>query len=165
MPSFFGEFEQTIDGKHRMSLPMALRDQITPETDGVAFVVMLGSDGHLWIYPNLVFKRLQEALQDGPLPDLESEHMLLLSALAREMSADKQGRVVLPEKSLQRAGLKENDSVTLVGARDHIQVWPTADWEAFMAKNLPQYGTRVNEAAKKLRRGAAPAAVVQTATN
>jgi MraZ protein len=152
MASFIGEFEQIIDAKHRMALPMALRERIVPATDGEDFVVMLGPDGHLWIYPNLAYERLQEALSLGPLPDRQSGHMTLVSAMAREMKADKQGRVVVPEKSMRRAGLKEQESVTLVGARDHIEVWPTAAWEEHLGQSLPNYGEWVYGAAERLQR-------------
>ena len=59
-------------------------------------------------------------------------------ALARVIKPDAQGRVVLPEKSMQRALI--DDQVTLVGKGDHIEIWPRRDWEHFVADALPRYG-------------------------
>jgi DNA-binding transcriptional regulator/RsmH inhibitor MraZ len=57
--------------------------------------------------------------------------------------------VVLPEKSMQRAVISE--SVTLVGEFDHIEVWPTDEWERHVAESLPGYGEALYEAADRLR--------------
>ena len=162
MASFIGEFEQVIDAKHRMVLPMPLRKRIVPETDGEDFVAMLGPDDHLWIYPSKAWDRLQEALSQGPLPDRQSGHMTLVSAMAREMTPDKQGRVVIPEMSMHRVGLKEQEPVILVGARDHIEVWPKAEWEEHLAQSRPNYGEWVYGAAERLQRNAPGVSPSQT---
>jgi MraZ protein len=151
MASFRGEFEQVIDGKHRMALPIALRERIVPATDGEDFVVMLGPDGHLWIYPNLAYDRLQLAYSQSPVPDRQSGQIRLVSAMARDVKADQQGRVVIPEKSMQRAGLKAQESVTLVGERDHIEIWPTPQWEEYVARSLPNYAESMFSAAERLQ--------------
>ena len=152
MASFRGEFEQVIDNKHRMALPMALRERIVPATDGEDFVVMLSPDKHLWIYPNLAYEKVVDALVDGPLPARDSGDTTLVSAMARDMKADQQGRVVIPEKCMQRAGLKAMEPVTLVGARDHIEIWPTAEWEEHFTNSIKHYAESWYTAAERLRR-------------
>jgi MraZ protein len=41
---------------------------------------------------------------------------------------DKQGRVLIPEKMRQRTALQKE--VTLVGVRDHLEIWNRPEWEA-----------------------------------
>ena len=65
-------------------------------------------------------------------------------ALARVVKADSQGRVVLPEKSMQRAVIA--DKVTLVGKGDHVELWPTEEWEKYVEQALPRYGEDVLDA-------------------
>lgn len=149
MALFVGEFEQTIDAKHRLAIPAALRDQVVPEEDGDSFILMLGPDRHLWLYPDRSYQRLLGMMRRSPLPDRQSRRIDLLFAMARVVKADKQGRIVLPERSMRRAILA--DSVTLVGGKDHIEIWPTDEWEKHVEEGLPTYGEVLYEAADRLR--------------
>ena len=149
MAAFFGEFEQTIDAKHRLAIPAALRDQIVPEEDGRDFILVLGPDRHLWLYPDQAYRRVLASLRRGPLPDRQSGRLGLLFAMARIVKPDKQGRVVLPEKSMQRA--KISDSVTLAGMYDHIEVWPTDEWDKRVDDEIGSYGEMLYEAADQMQ--------------
>ena len=67
MPLFVGEFEQAIDAKHRLAIPMALREQMDPDDDGSNFILVLGPDRHLWLYPDQWYKRLLASFRRSPL--------------------------------------------------------------------------------------------------
>ena len=149
MSLFVGEFEQTIDAKHRLAIPAALREQIVVEEDGRSFILVLGPDRHLWLYPDLSYRRLLATLRRSPLPDRQSRRIDLLFAMARIVKPDKQGRIVLPEKSMQRAAV--SDRVTLVGGLDHVEIWPSDEWEQHVQEGLPNYGEVLYEAADRLR--------------
>ena len=83
------------------------------------------------------------SLKRSPLPTRGGRKMGLLFAMARQLKPDKQGRVVLPDKSLQRADVETE--LTLVGHDDHIEIWPRGQWEAFIAEHLPTYGETLLE--------------------
>ena len=152
MALFVGEFEQTIDpAKHRLGISSALREQIDPETDGKNFILVLGPDRHLWLYPDQYYRRLLASMKQSPLPDKRSRQMHLLTAMARVLKTDSQGRVVLPEKSMQRAVI--SDSVTLVGVFDHVEIWPTDEWERHVTESLPSYGEMLYEASERSETG------------
>ena len=152
MSLFVGEFEQAIDqAKHRLAISSSLREQIDPETDGKNFILTLGPDRHLWLYPDNYYRRLLATMKQSPLPDRQSRRIHLLTAMARVLKCDAQGRVVLPEKSMRRAVVAE--SVTLVGVFDHIEIWPTDEWEAHVAEALPSYGEMLYEASERLDLG------------
>ena len=148
MALFVGEFEQAIDKvKHRLSISSALREQIDPEADGENFILVLGPDRHLWLYPEKYYRKLLATLKRSPLPDRQSQRIHLLTAMARVLKSDSQGRVVLPEKSMQRGVI--SDRVTLVGVFDHVEIWPSDDWERHVSEALPSYGEMLYEASDR----------------
>jgi MraZ protein len=48
--------------------------------------------------------------------------------MAGRIEWDKQGRVLFPDKFLKRSGVGKD--VTLLGVRDHLELWSRTDWEA-----------------------------------
>jgi MraZ protein len=148
MALFVGEFETRIDAKHRLAINAALREQIDPDEDGTSFILVLGPDRHLWLYPDQYYRRLLKSLRRSPLPDRQSRKIDLFFAMARVLKPDAQGRVVLPERSMQRADC--DDEVTLVGMDDHIELWPSKQWEAHVSEALPSYGEMLYDAADRL---------------
>ncbi len=153
MALFVGEFEQVIDAKHRLAISAALRDQIVPKQDGSSFILVLGPDRHLWLYPDLYYRRLLETMKRSPLPSRDQRKIDLFFAMARVLKADAQGRVVLPEESMQRAVVCEK--VTLLGVKDHIEIWPSDEWERRVQAELPNYGEMLYEAADGLSESSA----------
>jgi MraZ protein len=141
---FVGEFDVMVDGKHRLAIPAALREQMVPAVDGKNFYLVLGPDKHLCLYPDLYYRQLLGPLQRSPLPSRASRRYDLLFAMTRVLKPDSQGRVVLPEKSMQRAIL--SSAVTLVGKGDHIEIWPAEEWEKYVEEALPRYGEDVLDA-------------------
>lgn len=148
MALFVGEFEQSIDSKHRLAICSALREQIDPKEDGDDLFLVLGPDRHLWLYPDKYYRHLVATLKRSPLPSRETRKIDLLFAMARVLKPDSQGRVVLPEKSMQRATVAEQ--VTLVGGGDHIEIWPTDEWEKHVADALPSYGDVLYQTAETM---------------
>ena len=148
MAFLFGEFEQMIDSKRRMAITAGLRELIDPEEDGRSFILVLGPDRHLWLYPDLYYRRLMATMKRSPLPSRQHRKIDLLFGMARLLKPDSQGRVVLPEKSMQRAVISER--VTLVGNNDHIEIWPADAWNARVDEELATYGEMLYEASERL---------------
>jgi MraZ protein len=57
---------------------------------------------------------------------------------------DGQGRLLLNERLRKRAGLK--DHITLIGVRDHIELWNSESWEQYLSDNMAQYQKQVSQA-------------------
>jgi MraZ protein len=148
VPLFVGEFEQSIDSKHRLSIPSALRDGADVDEEGQNFYLVLGTDGHLWLYPDKYYVRLLSKMRRSKLPVKQSRGIAMLFAFARVVKPDAQGRVVLPDASLKRAACC--DEVTLVGQGDHIEIWPTEEWRKLTEEAMPSYGEMLLEAADRL---------------
>ncbi|MCL2700215.1 MAG: cell division/cell wall cluster transcriptional repressor MraZ [Phycisphaerae bacterium] len=151
MAFFLGEFETTIDAKHRLAIGSIFRDQVVPEVDGESWVLVVGPDKHLRLYPNLVYQKMVASRKPSVFPTPEERTLSLMLAMARPLKSDSQGRVVLPEKSLERAEISEK--VTLVGMNERIEIWPTEAWERYVKESLPSYGQMLYEAGAKLHAG------------
>jgi len=65
-------------------------------------------------------------------------------ALASKVELDAQGRLLLNERLRKRAGLK--DQITLVGVRDHIELWNNEDWEQYLSDHMAQYQKQMSQA-------------------
>lgn len=148
MALFVGEFDQSLDDKRRLAIPAALREQISPAEDGEGFYLVLAPRRHLWLYPDGYYRRLTATLKRSPLPTRSGQKLGLFFAMARHVQPDKQGRIVLPEKSIQRAVVGER--VTLVGHDDHIEIWPTDEWDRHLEEELPTYEEALLEMGEKL---------------
>ena len=128
-----------IDGKHRIAISAQLRRGIDPEEDGRNFILIVGPDRHLWLYPDKYYRLLLSSLRRSPFPSRQQRKFALVFGMARVVNVDKQGRLVLPEKSMERATV--SDAVTLVGNDDHIEIWPRDDWNQHVEENIDDYPT------------------------
>jgi MraZ protein len=128
-PVLYGEYELNIDDKNRLLVPSEVRRSITPEEHGDGFFFVIGVNRMPWLYPERYYERLATAAPSDmtPAQDLLAFDQLHF-AMASRVEPDKQGRVLLPDKTLRRAGIKKE--VTLIGVRDHLELWNRADWEA-----------------------------------
>lgn len=140
-----GEYEHTLDGKGRLFVSNKLRGQIDVEEHGNSFYLVMGANGILCLYPEKYFQQI--ALADAPgmvAPDEAIAFERLSFALASRVELDRQGRLLISEKIRKRANL--NNSLTLVGVRDHVEIWNTNDWEKYLKDNLTQYQQQMAQA-------------------
>ena len=133
-----GEYELTLDDKNRLSVPAKVREQIESEEEGGDFFVVLGPSGVLSLYPAKYYQRIALAVAPGKAaPDELLAYERVKYALAGRVELDRQGRVLLNERSIRRAGIEER--VTLIGARDHLELWNTAEWDSYVSEHLANY--------------------------
>src|SRR5437899_8814534 len=115
---FLGEYQHSLDAKGRVILPARFRGQL----EGGA-VMAQALDGCLAVYPRAEFEdrvaaRLLEVRERGPR---ERDAVRSYSAGAHEFMPDAQGRVAIPNKLRDYAGLERD--IVVVGAIDHVQIW------------------------------------------
>ena len=140
-----GEYEHVIDGKSRVLVSNKLRNQIDADDHGSNFYIVLGANGILSLYPEKYFERIALAIAPGTAaPDETVAFERMSFALTEKVELDRQGRLLLNERLRKRAGLKDN--VTLVGVRDHIELWNSQDWEQYLADNMAQYQKQMLQA-------------------
>jgi len=140
-----GEYQHTVDEKGRVLISNKLRSQIDAEENGNNFYLVLGANGILCLYPEKYFEQISLALAPGnTAPDEAVAFERLSFALASKVELDNQGRLLLNERLRKRANLKED--VTLVGVRDHIELWNTESWEQYLEDHMAQYQKQMSQA-------------------
>ena len=140
-----GEYEHIVDGKSRVLISNKLRSQIDADEHGSNFYLVLGANGILCLYPEKYFEQIALAVAPGATaPDEAVAFERISFALASKVELDKQGRLLLNERLRKRAGLK--DRVTLVGVRDHIELWKIENWEQYLAEHMAQYQRQISQA-------------------
>ena len=140
-----GEYQHVVDDKGRVLVSNKLRNQIDAEEHGVNFYLVLGANGILCLYPEKDFERLVLSVAPGATaPDEAVAFERISFAMSSKIELDNQGRLLLNERLRKRAGLKED--ITLVGVRDHIELWNTQDWEQYLNDHMPQYQQQMTQA-------------------
>ncbi|HPF40771.1 MAG TPA: hypothetical protein P5081_18290 [Phycisphaerae bacterium] len=136
---FTGHYEHTIDSKNRLAIPRKYRSRLDPERDGAGFVITPGRPSTtLWMYTERAFEELASHAKSTLIPDEDQLYFdKVFFPLAEYLDLDAQGRVLLPDKMLERAGLGKE--VMVCGVRDHIEIRPRGEFEEDMEAALKQF--------------------------
>ena len=119
---FLGEFEHSLDVKGRVILPAKFRDQLA---DGA--VVTKGRGGCLWVLTPEEFTSVSELVREQSkrgAKELNAARAFFSGS--DEVQPDKQGRVALPLKLREFAGLEREVVVACVFSR--IEIWDKERW-------------------------------------
>ncbi len=147
----FGEYELSVDDKNRLLVPSEVRKSLDPERDGQAFYMVVGVNGRPWLYPERGYEEMVSRVQQELTPTEDSLAFDQMNfALASRMEWDKQGRMLIPDKTLRRTGLEKE--VTLIGVRDHLELWNRDQWESHR-ETLLSRGSEIALRAKQSRQG------------
>ncbi len=118
-----GEYNYSIDDKGRMNFPAKFREEM-----GSTFVVTRWLDHCLVAFPMQEFEKMADSFSQRSMAKSRDIQRFLFSA-AEEVKPDKQGRILLPAVLRKHAGLTKD--VTIIGNRNHAEIWDTAAWEAY----------------------------------
>jgi len=123
---FLGTHTPRLDDKGRLFLPAKFRDRLAS-----GIVVTRGHEKSLVIYPTEAFESLANRVLAMPSTNRRARaYARLLLSGASDQIPDKQGRVSIPAHLREYAGLDRD--VTITGAGDHLEVWDSAAWNAFI---------------------------------
>jgi MraZ protein len=140
-----GEYQHTIDQKSRVLISTKLRGQIDSEEHGSSFYLVLGANGILCLYPEKYYEQIVLAqASETVAPDETVTFERMSFAMSSKVELDNQGRLLLNETLRKRAGLK--DQITLVGVRDHIEMWNSYAWDQYVADHMAQYQKQMSQA-------------------
>ncbi|MEK7227731.1 MAG: division/cell wall cluster transcriptional repressor MraZ [Patescibacteria group bacterium] len=120
-----GEYKHTIDDKNRMSFPIKFRKEM-----GKSVVVTPGLDKCLFIFTMAEWSRISSRLAESSMlsADNRSFNRYLLGG-ATEVSVDPQGRILIPDFLIDRAGLKAK--VAVVGVHTRVELWDEKTWDIY----------------------------------
>ncbi len=126
-----------MDDKLRVAIPKRLRSAMGPIEGGGLFVAP-GTDGSLALYTEDAFEQIARRLS-GASPTRQDVRAFtrLFYARAQRVELDSQGRVRIPPELAQLAGIQ--GTVVLVGVGDHLELWATSQWEAYLGEKQTHY--------------------------
>jgi MraZ protein len=127
--AFHGTFEHTLDAKNRLTVPSKFRSTLA----GKVFLVK-GADRCLSVYPEETYAALTADALSGmnPLAPQARELRRFFFANAMEVELDGAGRVMLPARFMEQAGIGSRE-VIVAGAGDCLELWDRAAWETYDA--------------------------------
>jgi MraZ protein len=128
-PLLVGEFEITLDAKNRIAVPARLRSAFE---EGV--YVTQENERCLGGYsPEEFQRRLQEDVEASKAGSADRRNVKrrLAANAVYFPEMDKQGRVTLPGKHLEYAGISKD--VSVIGVADHVEIWDRVAWTEFRA--------------------------------
>ena len=121
MTPLLGEFECRLDAKARLALPAALRKQLPVEC-GERFVVNRGFEQHLTLYPLPEWRRISAELNRLNLyVKKHRDFVRYFHRGATELELDGNGRLLLPRRLLDYAGIQE--AAILLAYANRVECW------------------------------------------
>ncbi len=129
MASFLGTDRYAIDHKGRIAIPASLRRGEGRKKPITSFVLALGLDGCLALYPPEEWARVEERLRRIPMGTRNGrafQRAFLHHAV--KVSVDAQGRITIPPALMGRAGLGKE--AVLHGQISKIEIWNPQRLEA-----------------------------------
>lgn len=147
----FGTHELTIDGKNRMSIPVSVWRSLDAEKHGKDFFILPGRrPGTLHLVPDQVYQREADKVPNlNELSDDAYEYFQFIRSNTTPLSADAQGRVLLPERLLKLAGLGKEVALACVG--DRMELWDRKEHAAFSKNQWASYADKRGTAHEEIR--------------
>jgi MraZ protein len=140
-----GTYPRTLDDKKRMALPRRVREQLG---EPATLFVTPGPDQCLWLYTQQGLERLADTLDKAPATDAEARvFRRLYFAQTEAVDVDRSGRILVPDRLVQFAGLQHD--VVLLGVRDHLELWEAARWQQYLAQHAPRFDAVAEGAFRK----------------
>jgi MraZ protein len=132
---FRGINSATVDAKGRMALPARVRESLAAVSAGPLVVTIDTRERCLLLYPLPSWEAVQQKLESLPNVNPRSRMLQrLLIGHATDLEPDGNGRVLLPQKLRDYAGLDKK--VVLVGQSNKVEIWSETRWEARMEEWL-----------------------------
>lgn len=127
-----GQYTHNIDAKGRLFIPAKLREEL-----GQTFHVTVGQDHCLAVFSDESWNAKLEQLKAMSYSEIKK--LRTVFANAADCEPDGQGRILIPAKLRQYAGLEKE--VIINGSFDRVEIWNAQRWtemenEAFSSGTL-----------------------------
>ena len=123
---FLGTSDHNLDAKGRVILPSEFRAEL-----GDSFYITMGFNRCVQVMSEEEFDRLRSQIRELPADKALSLQYLLISP-AKSVTPNSQGRVMIPQKLREDAGL--SGEVTVVGMDSRIEIWDKEEFARFMER-------------------------------
>lgn len=126
---YTGEFQHTLDGKNRVTIPAKWRPSKDDASGGKAqFVLIPNPTGYIGVYPESKIAELYQKSDELSMADPKKRLALRkISRITETIVCDSQGRITLTEKLLEHAGISKD--CTLTGMFASFEIWNPERYE------------------------------------
>jgi len=134
---FTGEYECTLDEKGRVSIPSKFREVLNQRYN-CKLILSRWFDGCLALFPYEEWVKIANKLRETTSftqPEGRKLQRLFFSS-AIECSLDKQGRLMIPQRQRQMAGI--NRRVVMIGIVDKIEIWAKEVIDKYYSEEMEQ---------------------------
>jgi MraZ protein len=132
--TFLGSYTYTLDGKGRVSLPAPFRR----DAEDQRFVLLQVYSPSLALYPESAWREVEDRLRNLLRNDPEARSWVMrVLASAVEVSPDSQGRILIPSRLQEAAGLE--GQVLMVGMIDKVDLWNPSDFETAVGEEKEEF--------------------------
>lgn len=149
MSQFHGEFDCKLDPKGRLMMPANLRKQLPPEAKE-KFMINRGFEKCLVLYPmNEWNKIVEDVNQLNDFIKKNREFSRYFHRGATELELDNTGRILLPKRLLEFAGIDKE--IVLSARNNKIEIWAPDKYEALFNDEPEGYSSLAEETMGKNR--------------
>lgn len=122
---YFGEFYHAMDEKNRVTVPAGWRHQPDGET---FYTIPHQTMDCLIVMPPEEFATVESKVNENPeiTPAQRRSFIRLFYSRARQVSTDRQGRILVPDEHRTPVGLQSE--VVLVGGSARFEIWDPGRW-------------------------------------
>ncbi len=140
--SFLGQYEHNLDAKDRLTVPSRFRAALA---DGV--VLAKGLEPCVWVFAPAGYERFTQQFLGKTNPLGRQGRMMRrhFHGGAFDDTLDSAGRIRLPKKLIEHAGVGEGPCV-IVGSDDWFEIWNAERWAAYEK----EMDTEVSDVAENL---------------
>ena len=133
MAELLGEHRYQMDPKGRISLPAKFREAFRA---GVHLT--LGQEGCLYAFPPEEWTKEKGRVEERGLANQSNRgYTRVFFGNAEAVELDAQGRLVVPRRLREKAGLGRD--VAVIGVSDRLEIWSSADWDRYAADQEASY--------------------------
>jgi MraZ protein len=132
-----GTYTRSLDEKQRLAVPKRICEDFNePELNHL--YIAPGTDKSLVLYSSAGFEKLARKIAKQSSNRVEvRNYKRLFYSRAERVELDAQGRIRIPERLVEFAGLSRD--VVLVGVHDHAELWDAAAWDDFLKIQGPGF--------------------------
>lgn len=135
-----GKYEHKLDGAGRVAIPARFRFISAKASESIVFYLTRGPHGCIRVYTEDEMHRVVTSLTPKLVPEhLTSKRNRLFLSSVHMVTADAQGRIVIPPALRALAQIQEQGEVVIVGMGTHFEIWAKEKWNAWEAQESPHY--------------------------
>jgi MraZ protein len=132
---FSGEYRFALDNKKRINIPAGIRKMLPSESEGT-LVFTRGFEGCVYVFPHDEWQRLTKKLNSLDSFQVKVRNFIRqFVGSAFKTIMDNQGRVLLPDKVLEMAGISKE--LLLLGSLNKWELWDPVSYEQYIRENVP----------------------------